>query len=309
MKFEEWGEGSREDKKIRGYRQGKGEYACVMSAKEDNRCGEGSDEQLRGGDSGGDGVRAFSRKAAREIDRRAAEEYGIPTIVLMENAARGVAGAILSGLEEASEAGVLIVCGPGNNGGDGLAIARHLHNAGVDVGVVLVGVKESAAAGDAGINLNIMRKMGLAIESVHGGAAKTLEEVEGRMGRVDVVVDALLGTGVDRRVAGVYAEAIKAMNAMGSRGLTVVSVDLPSGMDADTGEPAKDRDEREAGVCVRADLTIALAGVKRGMLRTASRQWLGSLMVVDIGVPVELLQSLGEPAEFQVEGEAEQTEI
>ncbi len=216
----------------------------------------------------------------------------MPSILLMENAARGVSGVIMEGLQGVESPSVLIVCGPGNNGGDGLAVARHLANRSVNVAIVLA-VPESKVAGDSLTNLAIARTMGIPIFDASSSPKSALAAAVARVGDPMVIVDALLGTGVDRPASGAFAELIAEMNTLKVKGSTLVSIDVPSGLDCDTGLPASDASG--SGSSVEADLTIALAGVKAGFLTAAARQYVGELVVVDIGAPRQLVERLGRP--------------
>ena len=234
----------------------------------------------------------FTRRQIRELDRLAAEEFAMPSILLMENAARGVAGVILEGLQGIEDPAALVVCGPGNNGGDGLAIARHLANRDVRVAIVL-GAPAAKYVGDALANLRIVQKMDLPIVEAGAAPDDAIAAALERMGDPVVVVDALLGTGLDRPAIGVAADLIGRMNALKTRGCTLVAVDVPSGLDCDTGLPATGPEG--AGRAVEADLTIALAGVKAGFLAMNAQKYVGELVVVDIGAPRELVRRLGRP--------------
>jgi NAD(P)H-hydrate epimerase len=212
----------------------------------------------------------FTRESIRLLDRLAVDEFGIPSIVLMENAAIHLAAAARRMMPTGARAD--IYCGPGNNGGDGLAVARHLHNSGVKVQVIL------AAAGDryskdAETNLAIVRAMGIPVF----GAAPTAKP--------DLLIDALLGMGLHRPVEGRLAELIEQINQLRSRGVPVLSVDIPSGLDADTGRPL--------GAAVRASTTVTLVGLKAGFLLPGAAAYLGTVKVVDIGAPRELAERLG----------------
>ena len=166
---------------------------------------------------------ALTRAQAREHDRRCIEALGIPGVVLMENAARGCAELAMRMLPRARAGRVCVACGPGQNGGDGYAIARHLANAGHAVTIAFLG--EPAVGGDAAVMRGVARAMGLPMRSI--------DAPDGLPG-CDLVVDALFGTGLDRPLQGVALAAVRAVNATGA---PVLSVDLPSGMDADTGAP------------------------------------------------------------------------
>ncbi len=237
-------------------------------------------------------VFVLGRRQVRERDRRAIERFGIPSIVLMENAARHGADVAVEMLESFGGKRVLIVCGRGNNGGDGLAMARHLHNAGAVVGVVLVGAAQDLTA-DARVHWGVVRRMGLARAAVREGGVGRGMALVGR-GVPHLVVDALLGTGLDREVEGMAREAIDAINALRARGSAVLAVDVPSGMDCDRGEAL--------GAAVRADVTVTFAGLKPGLLTASGRGLAGRVVVADIGAPAELLDELGTRVDVQRDG-------
>ncbi|HVU62808.1 MAG TPA: NAD(P)H-hydrate epimerase [Phycisphaerales bacterium] len=242
--------------------------------------------------TGADQIYVFSRRQIRELDRLAVQEFGIPSILLMENAARGIASVILEGLSGVADPSVLIVCGPGNNGGDGLALARHLANRGVKTAVIL-GVPQSRLTGDPLINLAVARNMGIPIIDGSSDPAAAIAEASRRIGEPVVIADALLGTGLERPAAGAIADLIHEMNALKAKGSTLVAIDVPSGLDCDTGLPATDG--TTPGPAVEADLTIALAGVKAGFLAMPAQKYVGDLVVVDIGAPRSLIERLGHP--------------
>lgn len=212
----------------------------------------------------------FDRETIQAVDRCAVDEYGLPGIVLMENAARGLAENVAEMIGD-ELARVLIVCGAGNNGGDGYALARHLHNAGVDV--ALLPLNEPKARTDAGINAAICHKMKL----------RRFEPVQlNGMGDITLVVDAVFGTGLDREVTGKAREVIEWMNASGR---PVLAVDVPSGMDCNTGETL--------GAAVQATRTVTFGGMKTGFLQPMGEALVGEVDVVDIGVPSEVLERFG----------------
>lgn len=211
----------------------------------------------------------------------------MPTLLLMENAARGVAGIILEGLQGVEAAHVLIVCGPGNNGGDGLALARHLHNHDLRV-TVLLAAPMGKYAGDARVNLTIAQRMGLRVIEGAEMPAGRFVEVVSEQEPPHVVVDALFGTGLDRAPVGGMSELIGEMNGYKRGGSPLIAIDVPSGLDADSGRPM----DEQGGVIV-ADLTIALAGVKAGFMAPGAREYVGELAVIDIGAPKELVMELG----------------
>ncbi|GJM19721.1 MAG: hypothetical protein DHS20C14_19340 [Phycisphaeraceae bacterium] len=227
-------------------------------------------------------VYILTRDAAQELDRLAVEQFGIPSIVLMENAALALATETIDLMMTAGVRTALVVCGPGNNGGDGLALARHLHNAGATVKIALA-ARAGSYRGDAAINLEIVERMGLPMLDASAG-----EIDAGRLAEFPaVIIDALFGTGLTRPIDGPAAGLIAWINAARERGSRVVSVDLPSGLDADSGAVL--------GVAVAADLTVTLAGIKPGLIRLEAQQHVGELSVGDIGCPHELIEHLGEP--------------
>lgn len=216
------------------------------------------------------GTLVLSRADARKLDTQAVSRYAMPSIVLMENAARHLAEVALGMVPTGAR--VLVVCGTGNNGGDGLAAARHLSNGGLRVDVALAGTPKTP---DAATNLKITRRMGV--------ACTRLNNVAGPSRRYALVVDAVLGTGLAAAPSGPAARAIELVQHHAEKGAKVLSADIPSGLDADTGATP--------GLCVRADTTVTFAGIKPGLV--AGRRWVGDLWVADIGVPKALLEKLG----------------
>lgn len=235
-------------------------------------------------DQGGgtEAVYTLSREGARSIDRAAVEEYGLPNIVLMENAAGAIEAEAIEALDGVDGL-VLICCGPGNNGGDGLAAARRLHNAGVRVAIALC-AEEASVKGDAAVHLRVAKKMDLPLRTVR--SAEDLELLVRATEEPAMVIDALFGTGLDRAMEGAAAAAANWINEREGEGLFVLAVDIPSGLDADTGEAL-------GGLAVHADVTVALAGVKRGMLAATAGDYVGEIVVGDIGAPAELLERFG----------------
>jgi NAD(P)H-hydrate epimerase len=219
-------------------------------------------------------MRPLTRSQVREIDRRAIEEFGLPGIVLMENAGRGAAE-LLHGL--APGASVAIVCGKGNNAGDGFVIARHLENLGHVVRLLLA-CDPAELRGDAAIAWRVAEKAGIPTTKL---AAATAAEWGRALAGADWIVDALLGTGATGAPRGAIATAIEAVNAAARRGAKVFAVDLPSGLDCDTGQPL--------GPCVRADVTATFVARKVGFDAPAAAPWLGDVHVVGIGAPRALL--------------------
>lgn len=224
-------------------------------------------------------MRALTRNDVREIDRRAIEEFGLPGIVLMENAGRGAAE-LLHAI--APRATVAIVCGRGNNGGDGFVIARHLENHGHAVRLLLA-CDPAECRGDAAIAWRVADKAGLPATTLAGGSRDRWEQA---LVGSDWIVDALLGTGATGPPRGTIATAIEAVNAVAARNHAgVFAVDLPSGLDCDTGTAA--------GVHVRADVTATFVAPKTGFEAAAAASSLGIVHVVGIGAPRALLAAFG----------------
>ncbi|MBI5016394.1 MAG: NAD(P)H-hydrate dehydratase [Deltaproteobacteria bacterium] len=217
----------------------------------------------------------------RSLDDRTIREVGLPGCVLMETAGRGVFSRLWATFEpQARQGPTIVVCGRGNNGGDGFVVARCLHTRGCDVLVLLLGRCEEVP-GDAAIHLTAYRGVGGRVSEVTEMACS---DAAARVAGAGLVVDAIVGTGLSEDLRGLALEAVGWVN--GSRA-PVVSVDLPSGVDSDTG--------RLCGAAVQADLTVTFGWAKRGhwLYPGASRS--GRLEVVDIGIPEALLarQALG----------------
>jgi NAD(P)H-hydrate epimerase len=230
-------------------------------------------------------MRPLSREEARELDRRAAADFAVPGVVLMENAGRGMAELLLSlGVRGT----VVVACGKGNNGGDGLVIARHLDIAGAAVRVVLFDAPEDAT-GDAAINHAIVARTRIP-RTVLAGDPFDEERLAGILRDADWVVDALFGSGLRGLVRPPYDRVIAAINASGAR---VFAVDIPSGLDADTGTAP--------GPTVRATHTATVVAPKIGFASPGAAAWLGEVHVIGMGAPRELLESAGPSGDRAIE--------
>ncbi len=220
----------------------------------------------------------LTRSQVRDLDRRALDEYGIPGIVLMENAGRGCAKLLMRLNPEKWP--TVILCGPGNNGGDGFVIARHLDNAGWPV-FVWVAAPHHQIGGDALVNFQVADKCRRGLIQV-GPATRepTSFSLFNKMWANTPcwIVDALFGTGLARPLGGAYGELVEKINAAGN---PVLAIDIPSGLDCDTGEPL--------GPTVRAAHTATFVAPKRGFLNPASKAWTGEVHVIDIGAPRKLV--------------------
>jgi NAD(P)H-hydrate epimerase len=221
--------------------------------------------------------RVLSRSQVRDVDRRAIENYGLPGLVLMENAGR-------SAVEVLCELGVhgpvVICCGKGNNGGDGLVMARHLENAGHSVRVLLT-TPASDIRGDAAVELNVLRCAGTPILDATENLA---ESWQSELSQADWIIDALLGTGARLPIEEPFVSAINSINAAGKK---VLAIDIPSGLDCDTGAGAD--------ACVRASHTVTFVARKPCFELPFVRAVTGPVHVVDIGVPRALLIELMKP--------------
>jgi len=194
-------------------------------------------------------MKVVTRDEIRRIDKRAIEEYGISGLILMENAGLQVSLEILEHYSPLAQKRVAIIAGKGNNGGDGFVVARHLYNRGIRVEVYLIG-ESTEIKGDARVNLDILKKIGIPLyERV------TSNDLSAPLRYTDIIVDAIFGTGLSSEIKNPYSDVINAIN---SSRKPVVSIDVPSGVDSDTGEIL--------GVAVKADITVTFALPKRGLL-------------------------------------------
>lgn len=222
-------------------------------------------------------MKVVTANEMREIDRISIEERGIPGLLLMENAGRGVADVMERFFSDLCRSSVVVVAGRGNNGGDGFVVARHLYNRGVDVEIVLLS-DPSSVKGDAQVNLGIVRNMGIAIFPITG--REELGVLREKLKKPNlIIVDAIFGTGLSSPVEGIPAEAIDLINRSGAR---VVSVDIPSGVDASTG--------RIMGNAVKADLTVTFGLPKIGQLLYPGADYTGRLEIVDISIPRDVIE-------------------
>ncbi len=222
-------------------------------------------------------MKAVDAKTMRSIDRRAARAFGMRSIQLMENAGRAVALAVKREFDlcKRPSCRVSVVAGKGNNGGDGFVAARHLEGMGVAVRVFLV-ARQGDMKGDAAVNMNIWRKSGGEVVVIASPA--DLKRHSAALKHSSVIVDALFGTGLSSPVKGVCAGVIGLVNSLGKK---VISVDVPSGVDASTGAVL--------GAAVRADITVALALPKTGLYVYPAREYAGRVEVADIGLPERLV--------------------
>ncbi len=229
-------------------------------------------------------TRVVTGQQMRDLDARATDQFGIPSLLLMENAGRAVAEAAMGMLREVRCSHVLVVCGPGNNGGDGFVAARHLYNAGAKVTIAFYGDR-AKAKGDALANIVIIEKMLPA--QAHPGSLNVIdrpsaEDLDELLLDTDLVIDALLGTGVKGELREPYVGVIEAINNSYVRcPCSRLCVDIPSGLDADTGRPL--------GPVVQASTTVTFALPKIGLLTYPGAKYVGNLLVADISIPKDAL--------------------
>jgi NAD(P)H-hydrate epimerase len=221
-------------------------------------------------------MKVTSAAQMREMDRQTIEDYGLPSIVLMENAALRVVDVLAQRFAPLNGKKIAVLCGKGSNGGDGLAIARHLATRfGAEAAVWLV-AEPGSLSGDAATNYALAQKFGLTIRLVESDLAPLSRD----LACCDLIVDALLGTGVKGGVAGTFAGVIEAANASGA---PTVAVDLPSGLNTDTGAVE--------GACIHAEITVTFALPKFGLVDFPGVDCVGELIVADIGMPRPVMQA------------------
>src|SRR5581483_853562 len=226
-------------------------------------------------------MRVLNSSQMREADRKTIEEVGIPSLVLMENAGRQVVAAMEAMHGELLQDRVAILCGRGNNGGDGFVVARTLLQRGVDVAVFLIGAV-SEVRGDARINLEILGRLGVTVVEIADSEAWELHlsEVTG----CPLIVDAIFGTGLNAPLSGLIESVVADINAAG---LTVVSIDLPSGLSADSPEPI--------GEQIEADTTVTLGAPKLPLVLPPGERRAGDIVIADIGIPADVIDQLDGP--------------
>lgn len=232
-------------------------------------------------------MRSISTAEMRELDRLASQRFGIPSLILMENAGRGITDLAKKILSK-KKANVLVVCGKGNNGGDGFVAARHLSNRGHQIQVVLLAAP-AELKGDAAVNFKILEKMRIPIASLQSGIpneAKTISErrllrlLRSRAMTADLIIDAIFGIGLTRPITGFIQEVIQVLNRLKKK---ILSVDVPSGINSDTGAIMN--------IAVNASLTGTLHAPKIGLTRKPGSGYAGKVEVLDISIPRFLFQT------------------
>ena len=214
----------------------------------------------------------MTRDEVRAFDAWAINTLGIPGVALMENAGRSCTELIIDKLKDISEPKVCVFCGTGNNGGDGYVIARHLINQDIKTTVVVCG-NRNKIKGDAKINLDILERMGEPIERLNPAD----RDIAGQVGRftagTDILVDGIFGTGLRGQLSDEYRRLIESINACNS---PVLAVDIPSGLDCDSGEPL--------GAAIEAAWTVTFVAVKKGFTFATAAQYTGIIFVASIGI-------------------------
>lgn len=216
---------------------------------------------------------AVTAQRMKNLDRIAINRYGIPSIILMENAGRGLAKEVIkrAAMLKRRRPIVAVYCGKGNNGGDGMVCARYLFNNDINTEVFIID-DPSPIRGDTAVHLKILQKMGVAIFTIK--KRQDLKRLKKRY-KADIIVDAIFGIGFKGKAQGIYKDVIEFINATGAYKF---SVDVPSGLDATTGDVK--------GPCIQADETVTMGISKTGFYRNDGPECVGRIKVVDIGMPV-----------------------
>jgi NAD(P)H-hydrate epimerase len=223
-------------------------------------------------------MRVLNAAQMREADRRTIDEIGISSLVLMENAGRQVVAAIEAVHSDLLDGLVGVLCGRGNNGGDGFVVARTLLQRGIDVAVFLIG-QVSDVRGDARINLEILGRLGLTVVEISDSQAWELHFSE--ISDCSLIVDAIFGTGLNAPLTGLLESVVADVNASG---IPIVAIDLPSGLSADSHEPIGDS--------IEAGMTVTLGAPKLPLVLPPAETRAGDVVIADIGIPADIFESL-----------------
>ena len=226
-------------------------------------------------------MRILNATQVRDADRYTVEEIGIPSLVLMENAGRQVVAAMEAAYEARLDGRVGVLCGRGNNGGDGFVVARTLIQRGVDAAVFVIG-SVADVRGDARINLDILGRLGVTVVEI--GDEQTWELHFSEISQCTLIVDAVFGTGLKSALGGMMETVVADINASG---IPIVSIDLPSGMSADT--------PQLIGDCIDASMTVTLAAPKLPLVLPPGEAHAGDVVIADIGIPSDVLEGLEGP--------------
>jgi ADP-dependent NAD(P)H-hydrate dehydratase / NAD(P)H-hydrate epimerase len=226
-------------------------------------------------------MRILNAAQMREADRYTIEDIGIPSLVLMENAGRQVVAAIEAAYEERLDGRVAVLCGRGNNGGDGFVVARTLLQRGIDTAVFVIGTV-AEVRGDARLNLDILGRLGVTVVEV--GDEQSWELHFSEISQCTLIVDAIFGTGLKSALGGMMETVVADVNAAG---IPIVSIDLPSGLSADT--------SHLIGDCIDASMTVTLGAPKLPLVLPPAEAHAGDVVIADIGIPHDVLDGLEGP--------------
>jgi NAD(P)H-hydrate epimerase len=226
-------------------------------------------------------MRILNAAQMREADRFTIEDIGIPSLVLMENAGRQVVAAMEAAYEARLDGRVAVLCGRGNNGGDGFVVARTLAQRGMDAAVFVVAALTDVR-GDARTNLDILGRLGITVVEVNDEQAWELHFSE--IAQCSLIVDAIFGTGLKSPLGGMMETVVADVNASG---IPIISIDLPSGLSADT--------PHLLGDCIDASMTVTLAAPKLPLVLPPGEAYAGDVVIADIGIPHEVIEGLDGP--------------
>jgi hydroxyethylthiazole kinase-like uncharacterized protein yjeF len=226
-------------------------------------------------------MRVLTAAQMRDADRRTIEEIGIPSLVLMENAGRQVVAAMEAIHADLADRRVVVLAGRGNNGGDGFVVARTLAQRDVDVSVFVIG-QVAEIRGDARTNLEALGRLGITVVEIADSGAWELHLSEVRDSTL--IVDAIVGTGLDRPATGLVETVIADVNASG---IPVVAIDVPSGLSADSAEPI--------GPSIEAGVTVTLGAPKLPLVLPPGEHQAGDIVIADIGIPADVIESVDGP--------------
>src|SRR3954451_7203660 len=226
-------------------------------------------------------MRILNAAQMREADRFTIEEIGIPSLVLMENAGRQVVAAMEATYEAQLEGRVAVLCGRGNNGGDGFVVARTLMQRGIDASVFVVG-PIAEVRGDAKTNLEILGRLGITVVEINDEQSWELHFSE--IAQCTLIVDAIFGTGLKNALSGMLETVVADVNASD---IPIVSIDLPSGLSSDT--------PHLVGDCIDASMTVTLGAPKLPLILPPGEAYSGEVVIADIGIPYEVIDGLEGP--------------
>jgi hydroxyethylthiazole kinase-like uncharacterized protein yjeF len=226
-------------------------------------------------------MRVLNTQQMREADRRTIDEIGIPSVVLMENAGRQAVAAMEAAFEDLQTTRVGVMCGRGNNGGDGFVVARTLIQRGVETSVFLLG-SVADVRGDARTNLEVLGRIGLTVVEITNAQEWELHFSE--ISQCELIVDAILGTGFHGQLSGLLETVVADLNGLG---VPIVAIDLPTGVSADTPEVE--------GEAIEASMTVTLAAPKIPLVLPPADSHSGDLVIADIGIPIPVLDDVEGP--------------